>query len=202
MRKNSLLIAAILFLTQFTAVQAQETSLMKGTETAAFQQEAENGKCLVFDKYVVKTISGEDVGEDINVYRRASSVGADAACDNETAPYYKIKNADANYFYGLFGEYLFVDNGTGADGRGLEIFNLKSKKSIYSTEYYDEAKLSEGKFLLYDKISETKGALKNCREAARWKKDGLGIGWVRQAKFDLLTLKEISVGAIRCRAFQ
>jgi hypothetical protein len=205
MRKNSILLLAVLFLTQFVTAQAQdeeETSLMKGTESAAFQQQAENGKCFVFDKYTIKTISGENVGEDIKVYRRASSISADTACENGTAAYYTIKNADANYFAGLFGDYLFVDSGTGADGRGLEIFNLKSKKSIYSTEYYDELELQEGRFFIYDKLSKTNGALKNCREATQWKKDGFSIGWVRQAKLDLQTLKETPIGTVRCRAFQ
>lgn len=198
----------VLFLAQLIIVQGQdedaaETSLMKGTETAAFQRQAENGdKCLVFDKYVVKTISSEAVGEDIRVFRRAASTDAEAACDSRAAAYYTIKNADANYFVGLFGEYVFVDSGTGADGRGLEIFNLKSKKSIYSTEYYDELELRDGRFFIYDKFSETKGALRTCRQAAQWKKDGFSIGWVRQSKLDLQTLKETPVGAIRCRAFQ
>lgn len=203
MKKASILFGLVLFLGQFSSVQAQddEASLMKGTETAVFQSAAENNKCLVFGKYAVKIVAGEDLGEDIEVYRRAQSAGNENACQSG-APYFEIKNADANYFAGLSGDYLFVDNGTGTDGRSLEIYDLRGKKSIYSTEYFDELELQQGKFVLYDKLSPTKGALKNCRQAAQWKKKGFGIGWVRQSKLDLQTLKETPVGAIRCRAFQ
>ena len=203
MKKNSIVLLAVFFLMQILIVPAQESELMKGAETVKFTQSDENNKCFVFAKYVVKTNSGEDVGEDIIVYRRNSSTGDGAAsCKNSATPYYTIKNSDANYFAGLSGEFLFVDNGTGTDGRGLEIFDLQSKKSIYSTEYYDELELQQDRFVIYDKLSKTDGALKNCRQAAQWKKNGLSVGWIRQSKLDLQTLKETPIGSIRCRAFQ
>lgn len=205
MKKKSVLLLSFLLLIKFLVVQAQdeeEAKLTKGAETARFQKSAENGNCWVFIKYVVKTLASEAVGDDIEVFRRVQSNSVADSCENTGAPYYTIKNADANYFAGLSGEYLLVDNGTGTDGRGLEVFNLQSKKSIYSTEYYDELEIQQGRFVIYHKFSETKGALKNCRQAAQWKKDGFGIGWGRQSKLDLQTLKETPLGAIRCRAFQ
>lgn len=202
MKKAKFLILPVLFLTQFFAVSAQESNLIKGSENAAVQKETERGKCFVFGKYAVKTVTSEDVGEEIEIYRNPAANGDESICDQMKTPYFTVKNADANYFFGLSGDFVFVDNGTGSDGRGLEIFNLKTKKSIYTTEYYDAAEIQQNRFLVYDKYSETKGALKSCRQAAQWKKDGFGIGWVRASKLDLQTLKETPSGTIRCRAFQ
>lgn len=210
MRKVNFLILFALFAAQILCVSAfesfsllkQEASLMKGAEKAAFGKETGDGKCFVFGKYTVKTVASEDLGEEIEIYRNSAAVGDDSVCDNLKTPYFTIKNADANYFFGLSGEYVFVDNGTGSDGRGLEVFNLKTKKSIYTTEYYIQAEIEQNRFLVYDKYSETKGALKSCRQAAQWKKDGFSIGWVRSSKLDLQTLKETPTGTIRCRAFQ
>jgi hypothetical protein len=202
MTKNSILFALVLFLAQLITVQAQDETIVKGTETGRFVQFAENERCIIFDRYIVKVTAGEDLGEDIEIHRRVQSINPDTICDSNPAPYYTIKNADANYFAGLSGDYLFVDNGTGTDGRGLEIFSLKSKKSIYSTEYYDAVEFNKADTSLRQTFKKPSGALKNCRQAAQWKKNGLGVGWIRQSKLDLQTLKETPIGMIRCRAFQ
>ena len=67
------------------AIFAQDEALMKGTETPKFKTKTDTTNCFVFNQYVVKTASGEGVGENISVYKRASSTNANAGC--------KVKNA-------------------------------------------------------------------------------------------------------------
>lgn len=197
----------ILLTAQFSVVSAQnepENPPTKGTERFVSRQKTDGGDCYVFKNYVVRTAGGEDVGEDIFVYKHTAETTAAVVkyCGTEEAPYLSVKNPDANYFIGLSGKYLFVDSGTSVESRGLEIYDLNSKKSVYSTEYRDEIEVQAGRYVTFAKPSAKPGAVKNCREAAKWKKQGLGVGWVQNAKLDLQTLKSTPVGALRCVAQQ
>ncbi len=210
MKKTFHAVFAVLFSAQLFAIAAgqsnnftsQDDRLMKGAEKPAARQQDDNTVCYIFKEYVIKTMSGEDVGEDILVYKRAAAATPTSYCKTKTRPHLTIKNPDANYFTGLSNEFLFIDSGTSADSRGLEIYNLNTKKSVYSTEYHDSVELQNDRFVLYDKVSEKSGAVKNCREAAKWKKEGLSIGWVINTKMDLRTLKETPGGVLHCVALQ
>lgn len=203
MRQTFYLTLVILFFAELTttAAQSEETFRpMTGTEQPISERKTETGNCYVYENYTVKTTAGEAVGEKIAIYKRAAA--ATDYCDAKARPYLAIENPDANYFIGLSGDFLFVDSGTSVESRGLEIFNLETKKSIYATEYHDSVRLENGRYVIYDKVSARAGAVKTCRAAAKWKKEGFSIGWVRNTKIDLQTLKESPAGALRCIALQ
>lgn len=201
-------LTTILFLILFSFVSApaalfyqQEDSMgATGTEKPVYRKsDSDTGNaCYVYKQYVVMTASSEDVGEDIKIYRRSTANGAQQECANtKRAAYITIKNEGENFFFGLTGDKILIDSGTSAGIRGLEIFSLATKKSIYSTSYQDEAKVV-GNAIIYNKPSNTKGALKNCPNAAKWKKQGGGVGWVIPTKIDLTTLKETKAGVLTC----
>lgn len=181
---------------------AQDNPLMKGTEKHQFNQQGDTGNCFVFSKYIVKTKTGDDTGEDIMVYNRTANQAASKGCKPAGNPYLTIKNPDSNYFFGLSDDYLFIDSGTGASVRGLEIYNLKTKKSVLTAEYHEIFELLPNNIVLFDKTAEKNGLIKNCKQAAKIKRDGMTIGWVQDTKFDLKTLKKLSVGALRCVAME
>ena len=183
-------------------VFAQDEALMKGTETPKFKNKTDTTNCFVFSQFVVKTVSGEDVGENISVYKRATSTNTNVGCKAKNALLFTIKNPDANYFIGLSGNFLFIDSGTGADVRGLEIYNLTTHKSIFSSDYHDSVKLLQDRFVMFDKISEKKGLIKNCKQAAEIKRNGSIPGWVQNTKLDLQTMKAMSIGVLRCYAME
>lgn len=203
--KNTAIIVLTIFLTvlpSFVArpifAQDEEYSGMKGTETPEFQESSDTAKCFVFGKYVVKTIQGEDVGEKITVYERGVSANAERACQSTDEPYLKIDDSNNNFFYGISAALLFIDSGTSAGSRGLTIYNLGSRKSIVNESYTNDPTLSAGRFVIFDSPSDKKGLIRTCKEAAKWKRDGGGVGWVQGKKLDLQTLKLIDVGVLRC----
>jgi hypothetical protein len=172
----------------------------EGTEKPFYQQtdEKTGNSCYVFTHYVVKTITSKDVGEDIKVFKRDAGIGFKKACINDKRqPYMTIENAGDNWFFGLRGDKFFIDSGTSAGTRGLDVVSLTSKKIIFSTEYNEVVKVSEDS-LLYYKPSNVKGLRKNCPQAQKWEKEGGGVGWVRPTRLNLTTLKETSTGKLTC----
>ena len=193
-----LLLAFILAGTNSVFAQDEENNGMKGTETPSFQESSDAEKCFVFSKYVVKTIQNEDGGEKISVYRRDASTSAEDACQTTGRAYLNVNDSDNYFFYGLSGSLLFIDSGTSVESRGLEIYNLTSRKSIFNESYTGDPKLVGGRFVSFDSPSDKKGPLRTCKEAAKWKRDGGGVGWVQGQKLDLQTMKLINVGVLRC----
>jgi len=200
MMKNKTFIMAmfLIVLSSFTAAQDEENSGMKGTETPEFQESSETGKCFVFSKYIVKTIQGEDTGEKIAVHKRRPRTTAESDCQTAGEAYLDFTDSDNNFFYGLSGSLLFIDSGTSVESRGLEIYNLDSRKSIFNESYTNDPILTGGKFVLFDSLTDQKGPIRTCKEAAKWKRDGGGVGWVQGKKLDLQTFKLTDVGSLRC----
>lgn len=199
MKNCFLIVLAIAFVIvcSINAVHAQD-AVMKGTETPLFKNNTDTTECFVFNQYVVKTIVSTDFnGGDISIYKRPGSINANSACKAKLPFLFTIKS-DENIFFGLSGAYLFIDSGTSPEERGLEIYNLNTRKSIFSTTYNGsgEPKLVQGRFVIYDSPSEKKDSLKTCKEAAKWGRNN--IGWVQGKKLDLQTMKEVSPGGLRC----
>jgi hypothetical protein len=187
---------------QSTAKQLlqQQSVGAEGTEKPLFRQtdKRTGNSCYVYSQYVVKTVASEDIGEDIKVFQRNTGTDFKKACANDKQePYMMIENTDANWFFGLSGDKFFIDSGTSAGTRGLDVVSLTSKKIIFSTEYNEEVKVSAGS-LIYNKPSNVSGSRKNCPQAQKWEKEGGGIGWMRPTKLNLTTLKETSAGQLTC----
>lgn len=178
----------------------QQSVGAEGTEIPLYRQtdESTGNSCYVYSQYVVMTVSSEDVGEDIKVFKRITEVDFKKACANDKRqPYMMIENAGDNWFFGLSGDKFFIDSGTSAGTRGLDIVSLTSKKIIFSTDYNQEVKVSADS-LIYYKPSSVNGSRKNCPQARKWEKEGGGIGWVRPTRLNLTTLKETSAGQLTC----
>src|SRR5688572_17644686 len=173
--------------------QDSEYNGIKGTDVPEFQESSDTKKCFVFGKYVVKTVQGEGGGENISVYKRSAATRAQDACQTTDQAYFEVNDSDNYFFYGLSCRLLFIDSGTSVESRGLELFNLNSRKSIFNESYTGDPKLVDGRFVFLDSPTDRKGVLKTCREAAKWKRDGGGVGWVQGQKLDLQTLKLVNV---------
>jgi hypothetical protein len=178
--------------------QAQDESalVMTGTETPESHTSGESGECFVFAKYVIKTSPSEDAGANISVYKRVPA--AENPCDTSGNALLYVADSDNNSFFGLSGKYMFVDMGTSADSHSFDIYDFSLHKSVLSQGYMGDPKLVSGRFLVFDSPSDKKGLISTCKEAAKWKRQGGGVGWVQGKKLDLQTLTAVNVGTLRC----
>ncbi len=178
--------------------QGELFTAMKGTATPSFQMTDDAGRCLVFGKHIVKMTQSEDGGENVNIWMREGTARGTEACEVKARPYAKIKDADNNSFYGISTDYFFIDTGTSVDSRLLFIYNTDTGREIVKVGYQNEPSLEGGRFLLYDEPSDKKGPISSCPQAAKWKRQGGGVGWVQGKKMDLKTQTVTKIGVLRC----
>lgn len=203
-KKSTLIIAMFLIVLNSiiaavpVVAQDDEYRGMKGTERPQYQDSSETEKCFVFSKYVVKTIEIDDVAEKISVYKRRAGTAAKSACRTAGEAYANLNDFDSTFFYGLSGSLLFIDSGTSVESRDLEIYDLDSRKSVFNESYTNDPALIGGRFVSFDSPSDKKGPVRTCKEAAKWKRDGGGVGWVQGKKLDLQTFRLVDVGTLRC----
>src|SRR5690242_6946738 len=142
MIRTVILMTLLLSLARIVSVaQSDKYVAVKGSETPQFSRFSEAGNCFVFADYVVKTDHINADGENISVFKRPPSTTAKSACSVKGKAYLYIADADNNSFYGLFRRYLFVDSGTSVDSRGLDVYDLTTRKSIANEGYMNDAKL-------------------------------------------------------------
>jgi hypothetical protein len=182
-------------LTDAAAAQDEAPLVMPGTEAPESHVSAETSECFVFARYVIKTAPSEDGGSNISVYKRGH---ARDACLAEGEPWLYAPDSDNNSFFGLSGKYLFVDMGTSAGSRDLEVYDLEARRSLLTQSYNGDLRLTDGRLLIFDEPSDKKGAPGTCKDAAKWKRQGGSVGWVQGKKLDLDSQKTVNAGALRC----
>jgi len=108
------------------------------------------------------------------------------------------------HFEALCGDYLLVDAGCCPGPRGLIVYDLSRKKSILSEMCLDwpaAPTLRDGRWLTY---MEDLGDFENdlpgvkCPEAAKWRRDQMGVGYEEKVVFDLRSLQKTRTGVITC----
>ena len=171
---------------------------MKGTATPSFQMKTETERCLVFGKHIVKMTQSEDGGENVQIWMREGTARGTEACEVKANPYATIKDSDNNAFYGISTDYFFIDTGTSGDSRTVYVYNTDSSNKVTKVYYQNEPSLVGGRFLMYDEPSDKKGPISSCPQAAKWKREGGGVGWVQGKKIDLKTKTVMKVGVLRC----
>ncbi len=177
-----------------------EPAGIAGAERPSAHQKKSKYECRAFSKYVVFTTPTEDgVGEDIRVSLRQPNATLNQSCNINTAKtLMMIANDDSNFFFGLFGDYLFVDVGTGPEPRELRIYDLAKKKKIYTDSYAQPVKISSGPSLDFYRALENNLPKRDCPQAKKWEAGGLGYGFEQRVILDLTTLKAKPVGKPRC----
>lgn len=120
----------------------------------------------------------------------------------DVEPYLPIRDSDSQFFSGLVGDKLVIDDGTASDSRQLRIIDLRTKRSVYTATVRELGEVTGKRFLKFSELSKIKGDLRNCRQAANWRKSGFAIGWIRPVTFDLQMMKKTSAGKVSCIALQ
>jgi hypothetical protein len=136
----------------------------------------------------------------INITPDGTGIGEIIKVDNLT-----IKNEDAFNFFGIYKQFVFIDNGTSLNNRELVIYNIEARKIVYRTSYESEITL-ENKTLHYiHPIDLTRVRLKKpikCPEQSKWKNSGLSIGYGADTYLNLETMQDSSAEEMTCFPMQ
>ena len=181
-----------------TAAQDGEYQIMAGTDTPVSFAAKDGVDCFVFEKYTVRVADDEEGGANVAVYPRFSSSDAKTACDSAPKHVLFVPNSDNNAFFGIAGPLVFVDQGTSVESRNLVVYDLSAGNAMTGFEYNGDPKLVDGRYLLFDSPSAKAGPIRSCKQAAEWKRQGGGVGWVQGQKVDLQTKTKTPVGGLKC----
>lgn len=145
-------------------------------------------------KVLVETVEIEDgsIGESVKIVRN----------DKDTT---EISRAGFNFFNGIAGNYLFIDEGTYDLGRTMYIYDLTTNKKVGEFLFDSEEVNIEGDQISYYTLLEENvaKALKtkpNCPEEKEIKANGLGLGYMEKYMLDLKTGKVTATKTYKCRA--
>lgn len=149
---------------------------------------------------VLVTEKGSDTGYDMFVYaRKAGNKGDTLEMDVKKGQLLQLNEA-ANFFYGLYGNYLFVDNGTGSQNRRVKVYDLTTGKKIIEDTYFDGEFEFDGKTLSFWAAATDKKKEKVCPGKYQvWESGGNGTAVVEKIKIDIVSLKKTRTGKFECR---
>lgn len=144
---------------------------------------------------MVKTVEIEDgsIGESIKI------------AYNNNADTVEISRKGFNFFNGVAGNYLFVDEGTYDLGRTMYIYDITTNKKVGEFVFDSEEVSITGDQITYYALLEENAAqaLKpkpDCPEEQDIKNAGLGVGYLEQFILDLKTGKVTATKNYKCRA--
>ena len=87
--------------------------------------------CYHHARYIVVERPVAEVGSDLFIRPARSHRCAADSLPGDIV----LRNHDAEYFLGLRGDLLFIDNGTGPDFRGLILVDLRTQRRLLQTDY-------------------------------------------------------------------
>ncbi len=205
-----LLISALLILyscqsSTTRTTEAEKAGLIPGSENPLIK-ECSNGTAYIYKQYEIHVEPSPELqGMNIFLYSPEVSGGNPCKLDRKTASHI-ISTGETegnNFFGGIYGNYLFIDQGTGPDGRILSVYDLSNKKLILFTEYSDPD-LKDGVLTYYKTLVPDPGVIKNisCPDAEKWKDQGLTVLYEQKETFTLETETRVPIRQYRCRAGQ
>jgi hypothetical protein len=172
-----------------------------GSEQARIDTSNPHHTCLFYEHYIVVT-SEDSVasGEEIRVARLRDGESPATACGRALSRAdLTIDNDDANAFAGLHGDHLFIDEGTGPEPRSLLIYDIPSRKIVYSASYSPPISIEQGRLTFFKALNEPVRGVP-CASANEWKAAGSSIGYERRVHVELGTMREVATDSVRCVA--
>ncbi|MCW5922723.1 MAG: hypothetical protein KIS77_10280 [Saprospiraceae bacterium] len=147
----------------------------KGCEKATWSPLTANSEEFIYQHYIVKiTRDPKTPGEQITVLRDANR------------PNFVIPMPDAGVFKGVCKNKLFVDTGTGPDGRELFVYDVDNMTQIYNTRYYGDPEVVNAEKIYFLMPAEESDVTRkpDCPEKEEWLKDGLRVGYGQRCIFN------------------
>lgn len=144
-------------------------------------------RCHESLSYLVVERATGGVGTDLLV--KAREIKDPPSCDYTIGHSdFEIKNEDAEYFLALQGDRLILDSGTGPDRRGLIVWDLRSRKKVFSGTYSQPYEIGDG-FVRYW-METAQGNERNCQTFSA--NAALSLGSAIETKVEL-RLADLSI---------
>ncbi len=151
--------------------------------------------------YAIQKSLAPQVGSDILVkYKENASQDVPCAYVVEGNDF-EIKNVEAEYFLAFTDNFLVLDKGTAPPPRGLVVYDLRSRKKVF-TDTYAQPVTVQGDTLTYFSKTTRKPTLQNCAQLNEYTKNGLGAVILSKVRVDLLSLNKKELGEYTCTATQ
>jgi hypothetical protein len=185
--------------------EATKAGLLPGTENPVIK-ECNSGKAYMYKDYEIHVEPSPELeGMNIFLYSPDVSRGNPCGIDRKNASHIigTGETEGNNFFAGIYGNYLFIDQGTGPDLRVLSVYDLSNKELVLYTGYSD-AELKDGELTYFKTLVPKPGVVEqiSCPDAAKWKEQGLTVLYEQRENFNLNTETRVPVEEYRCRAGQ
>ncbi|HVY55196.1 MAG TPA: hypothetical protein VHC46_05505 [Thermodesulfobacteriota bacterium] len=205
--RTFLLAAALIALSSASPAEEPEApappsvSLFPGTENPQIKQCADGAAYIYKDHMILVKETPGAPGQEMDIYEPPPQ---DPCGPGRGAKYLTVPPGGADYFSGVSGGYLFIDQGTGPSYRTLSIFDMEKKTYPLRAVPYEDALIKDGIFTYYETLDEVEGTLAKvpCPRAAEWKRQGLNVAYEEQMSFDLRTGKLTPLRRYRCSPAQ
>ena len=158
--------------------------------------------CVSNDKYfVVEEGLTDSVGSDILV-KYKSTKDQKYSCEYLSSNSdFQIKNEWAEYVFALENNFLILDSGTGPPPRGLIIYDLTTRRKVFTDSYSEPTVVSSSSITYWSPV-DTKPNETNCPKIAEYTSEGLGAEIEAHVVLTLSTLSKTELGEYRCSATQ
>lgn len=168
---------------------------ISGTEVPT---KGSSSDCYIYEKYIVVVKNSGYIGDIITVRKRVSENDFNCNMPSQESEIFTIDGSDSTEtFIGIYRHFLFTDSGTGPDGRGIGIYDLKKRKDVYYAIYSGNKMWIENNALVFYKDIEPQNKIE-CAYAEKWESKGLSTGYEQTTRVNLDTLREVSIGVISC----
>ncbi len=114
---------------------------------------------------------------------------------------FEISDERPMYYLALEGKFLVIDSGTAPYPRGLMVYDLARRTTVYTDGYSAPIDIGRSTIEYWETSSEIP-TQKNCPELKEWESGGLGAAIESRVRVDLATLSKRELGENRCAARQ
>ena len=194
------LILGLLCLSVSTVFADSFSGMLDGSESPDKVTESANSKCLRYKNSItVITQKDEDAPGDHILIK----IGDDASCSWDSAAGWETDSGEASYFLGKWKNLIFIDRGTGPDGRDVLVFDLESKHQVFAANYSEPLEISSKK-LTYWQGANTLATKDNCDEFEDAEKSGLTPQIQKLMSVDLTAVTPVAQSSkkTRCKLTQ
>lgn len=114
---------------------------------------------------------------------------------------FEIKDQFFTWFLALTDNFLILDMGTGPWPRTFIVYNLNSRKEVYTDSYSTPMSILNDVITYWNPINQ-KVTNENCPELSKYSAMGLGTGIETHVSLDIFNLIKKELGEYRCSARQ